>query len=178
MLSACRSAGRSRKRTPCRTPARSSCCRSGSRTTRSWCRRCWRSRRGEDAFRARLLTIDRKTRLSRPYTVPSHKPLFRNHIRGRGGGKPLQSAVSHATISAGWAAVAVRHPADVLYEIGRHLADAVAAQGQGADDPAEALFDGADDLIVAADRGEQIRDIVGRLLRHLPPFPPAAERVE
>ena len=66
------------------------------------------------------------------------------------------------------APIPVRHAPDVLHQIGWHLAgvaDPVAAQGQRVDEPAEALFDRADDLVVASDRGEEMRDIVGRLRR-------------
>src|SRR5579863_1051112 len=64
----------------------------------------------------------------------------------------------------------VRHAADVLDEAGRHVADAVAAQGEGIDEAAEAALDRADDLVVAADRGKEMRDIVGHFPRHLVPF--------
>jgi hypothetical protein len=48
----------------------------------------------------------------------------------------------------------VRHPADILHQIGGDLADTVAAQGEGIGEAAEAMFDGIDDLVVAADCGE------------------------
>src|SRR5439155_6298408 len=76
------------------------------------------------------------------------------------------------------AAELVRYAAYVLDEVGRHLADPVAAQGQRVDQAAEAGFDRADDLFVAADRGEEMRDVVGDLPGHLAPFALADEGVE
>src|SRR5712691_4427882 len=79
------------------------------------------------------------------------------------------------------AAELVRHAAYVLDEAGRHFArvpDPVAAQGQRVDEAAKAGLDRADDLVVAADRGEEMRDIVGHLSRHLVPFALAGQRVE
>src|SRR5207245_7257513 len=72
----------------------------------------------------------------------------------------------------------VRDAAYVLDEVGRHVANAVAAQRQRVDEAAEAALDRADDLVVAADRGEEVRDVVGHLLCHLVPFALADERVE
>ena len=75
----------------------------------------------------------------------------------------------------------MRHAADVLDEVGRHLGrvtDPVAAQGQRVDEAAEAGFDPADDLVVAPDRGKEMRDIVGHLLGHLVPFPLPGQRVQ
>ena len=56
----------------------------------------------------------------------------------------------------------MRDAADVLHEVARNLgrvAHAVAAQGQRVGHAAKARLDRADDLVVAADRGEEVRDI-------------------
>src|SRR5204863_522167 len=78
-------------------------------------------------------------------------------------------------------AEAVRHMPEIMHEIARDLgrvADAVAAQGQRVGHAAKARLDRADDLVVAADRGEEVRDIVRHLLCHLAPFALARHRVE
>ena len=72
----------------------------------------------------------------------------------------------------------MRNAADILDEVGRHALDPVGAQGQRVGETTEPRRNRVDDLVVAADRGEEMRDIVRHFLRHLAPFALTHHRVE
>ena len=76
------------------------------------------------------------------------------------------------------AAEGMRQPVDVLHEVGRHITHPFAAQGQRIHEPAKAPLDRRDDLIVTADRGKEMDDVVRHLPRHLAPLPLPGQRVE
>jgi hypothetical protein len=63
----------------------------------------------------------------------------------------------------------VGQAADVLHQVRRHLAGIVGTQGQRIDKPAKPLADCRGDLVVAADRGKEVGDIVRHLRGHLVP---------
>src|SRR5215468_6222852 len=72
----------------------------------------------------------------------------------------------------------VRQSANILDEVGRHLAGAVPAQSQGVNEPAKTSVDCIDNLIVSANRGEEMGDVIRHLTRHLAPSPLLSECIE